>query len=700
MIFNISTAGHSTAYVAGRDMTVHQAPEPVSPFDLQLRDAAARLATSVSGATSAEKGRRRLSDPFALGVSWHTAREGGTGRRPGADRHLGGNPVGRLDGRLDDLGEVYDRVTSKRLVVLGKPGSGKSVLAMHFVLNRLKVRGNTGPVPVIFRMGLWDPSKKGLRNWLLAQLLFDVPSLDAPILGGSSLAAVLFDGGWILPVLDGLDEIVPAQRQEALRELNASEMPLLLTSQPGQYNAAVAAVGALTNAAVIVLDDLTLDDLADYLPPTAPGPTSGKWEPVLARLREQPTERSCAVVRAAISTPLMAGLARAVYTDTPGRDPAELLDPARFATADAVEAHLLNEFVPTVYDRPPPNPGNAVRPEPTWQGRREDAERWLGYLARHQHGPDFAWWRLGNTIPRYQRVLVIGLLGAGMCAPVGLLLFGPAGALVSALALGLIGGLVGWSEGPRPERMELRITGRARQALPQIAINLMGGLTAGLLGWPAVRQWGWFALPVAGAVANAIGSALSSRARGHDTRAQLREIKLGIMGGSAGGFVVGVVGWLTHMPTGSYTDWLVLGLTVGLAFGLGAGLITPTKIETVVRPSDLLTANRSYAIFQTLTVTIAYGIVAGVLGGPRYLAAGPVIGLAFGFGAHAWGRWLLLARIWLPVRGRLPWAVWAFLTDAHEREVLRQTGASYQFRHARLQETLAEHYDKRGRHRV
>ncbi len=396
----------------------------------------------------------------------------------------------------------------------------------------------------------------------------------------------------------------------------------------------------------------------------------------------------------------MAGLARAVYTDAPDRDPAELLDPARFPTADAVEAHLLNEFVPTVYDRRPPNPGNAVRPEPTWQGRREDAERWLGYLAQHQHGPDFAWWRLGNTIPRYQRALMIGLLGAGVCAPVGWLLFGPAGALVCAPALGLIGGLVGWSEGPRPERMEVRITGRARQALSQIAINLLGGLTVGLLGWPAVRHWGWFALPLAGAVGNAIGSALSSRARGLDTRAQLQEIKIGTMGGAAGGFAVGLVGWLTDLPTGSYTDWLVLGLTVGLAFGLGAGLITPMKIETVVRPSDLLVANRNYAIFQTLTVTIAYGIVAGVLAGPRYLVAGPVIGLAFGFGAHAWGRWLLLARILLPLRGHLPWPVWTFLTDAHEREVLRQAGAAYQFRHARLQKSLAARHGERRRDRT
>ncbi|CAK7287034.1 hypothetical protein SGPA1_41294 [Streptomyces misionensis JCM 4497] len=40
--------------------------------------------------------------------------------------------------------------------------------------------------------------------------------------------------------------------------------------------------------------------------------------------------------------------------------------------------------------------------------------------------------------------------------------------------------------------------------------------------------------------------------------------------------------------------------------------------------------------------------------------------------------------------GRLPWAVAAFLDDAYQRGVLRQAGAVYQFRHARLQSRLAQ----------
>jgi hypothetical protein len=72
--------------------------------------------------------------------------------------------------------------------------------------------------------------------------------------------------------------------------------------------------------------------------------------------------------------------------------------------------------------------------------------------------------------------------------------------------------------------------------------------------------------------------------------------------------------------------------------------------------------------------------------------------VALGLGTMtAWGRWVLLARIWLPLRGRVPWATVAFLEDAYQRGVLRQAGAVYQFRHAEVQVQLAEKFAT-GRH--
>ncbi|MBO0731920.1 MAG: hypothetical protein J2P57_21860, partial [Acidimicrobiaceae bacterium] len=60
---------------------------------------------------------------------------------------------------------------------------------------------------------------------------------------------------------------------------------------------------------------------------------------------------------------------------------------------------------------------------------------------------------------------------------------------------------------------------------------------------------------------------------------------------------------------------------------------------------------------------------------------------------RCWGRWLVLARVWLPLTGKTPWPLLAFLDDAHHRGVLRQAGAVYQFRHARIQTQLAEQFE-------
>jgi hypothetical protein len=54
---------------------------------------------------------------------------------------------------------------------------------------------------------------------------------------------------------------------------------------------------------------------------------------------------------------------------------------------------------------------------------------------------------------------------------------------------------------------------------------------------------------------------------------------------------------------------------------------------------------------------------------------------------RAWGAFVA-CRLLLAVRGQMPLRLMSFLGDAHQRGVLRQAGAVYQFRHARLQDRL------------
>ncbi len=83
---------------------------------------------------------------------------------------------------------------------------------------------------------------------------------------------------------------------------------------------------------------------------------------------------------------------------------------------------------------------------------------------------------------------------------------------------------------------------------------------------------------------------------------------------------------------------------------------------------------------------LAGGLVAQLVSG---LLVGLVVGLLFGILKAAWGEFVI-TRCWLALRGHLPWRLIGFLADAHQRGVLREVGAVYQFRHVQLQRRLAD----------
>ncbi|MGW0708318.1 NACHT domain-containing protein [Streptomyces sp. NPDC002643] len=685
----------------------------------RLAGAADQLAQAVGAQWRREEERQRIHDPFPLPVRWHPAPEALTDHWANIRRGPAGVDFGplALTGRLDRVVDVYQRLPSGRLVVLGRGGSGKTVLTLRFVLDLLDAGTGTGTgtdlVPVIFSLASWNPATTSLRDWLTDQLLRDHRGLAAPGPTGSSLAAALVETGRILPVLDGFDEIADGLHCAALEALNATRMPLLLTSRPDEYATAVAAADVLTAAAGIELDDLTWADLADYLPrttrktatatPTATAAaaaistgtgtgTTTMWDPVLACLREHPSSPAEANLTAVLSTPLMVVLARTIYSDTPDRDPAELLDTHQFGTAQDLEDHLLGAFASAVYQHPPLDRCSSHHGYRSWDPDR--VHHWLGYLARHLNRlgtKDLAWWQLGNTIPRTTRMLVGGLafgLAAGLAnalanglvigfvlararlgwgGVIGLafpfsggvrawlvygLVSGLAGGLVAGLSLGLRFGLR--SEGGDPSRIQLRIRGRARQALEQFA-------DGAFFGWAA-----W--------------------------------LVIGLASGLAGVLASQVIDWRAFGPVDVMWAllwiWFPAGLAVGLVFGIAYALQTPTDIRIAVSPSELLTAHRRTAVFQSFVGWLAFGLAFGLLGGlPNALVGGFVWGGVVRLSADAWGRWMILSRIWLPMTGRLPWALIAFLDDAHRRGMLRQAGAVYQFRHARLQHHFAHRYE-------
>ncbi|MFJ4526565.1 NACHT domain-containing protein [Streptomyces sp. NPDC088810] len=673
---------------------LHSRSGNAGPALVRLGDVADQLAQAVRQQWEAEAQLRRLNDPFPLPVTWEAAdadlveswsylkelAEDWPGQRPEADSAWALSPTG-LAGKGGDIIEVFERVPTRRLVVLGEPGAGKTILLIRLLLALLERRPSGGPVPVLFHMASWDPARQDLYSWMADQLIRDHPALQTPPAltpqpSPGTEACALLEQRLILPLLDGLDELPEPVRALALHAINQSlpaRQPLVLSSRSAEYRRAltppVGTTVLLNGAAGIRLLPLEPAKAAAYLERDAGGPGTGaaaRWSRVNASLGTGiPASQ-------ALSTPLGLFLARTIYNPRPDEHlvdlahPDELLDQARFPTREHIDTHLFTAFIPAAYR---PHPHHPTR----WSTER--AQRTLTFLAHHlQHTldgtPNFAWWQLPKALPKHGVAIAVGLTAG--------LIGGLAGGLGFGLPFGLASGLV---------------------------YGLGAGLTNGLL----------FGLPCAAGAAF-ITSSAKERNPSSGIRWSWRG-KSWLIFGLATGLGFGLVTGVTNGLAVGRGYGLALGLTNALAAGLMGGFMGGLRsvhpdLDKAVGPGAVLARDRrtfsvmtlaggltgvlALALAQMLVLVLALGYRPGLpttleFGLPQGLGYGLPFGLMLGVVRSVWLEFLM-AQIGLAVLGRVPWRLMSFLADAHERRgVLRQVGAVYQFRHLDLQRHLAQH---------
>ncbi|MEU4522066.1 BTAD domain-containing putative transcriptional regulator [Amycolatopsis sp. NPDC024027] len=643
-------------------------PEPEPPAQHQFDRAVTELAEAVTWQWRAEAELRSLHRPQPIRLRWSAV------ARPG-------KPAPRGD--LDDIAATFTALPARQLVVLGDPGSGKSVLALMLTLELLRTRTPEAPVPVLLSLASWDPRREHLDRWLAARLADNHPALLNAREYGPDAPTRLVLGGHVVPVLDGLDEMPADLRVAALDALDQTMgvgRSLVLTCRSAEYEQATRESGTVLGAATVVrLEPVVRQEAITYL---SARQGEDRWLPVADRLRRDPDAALARVLR----TPLMVDLARIGYGRPPA-DPAELL-----ATEDAaaLEGQLLDSFVPNAYAPAPQSPGRNPKTSPSGRYTAEQATRWLGFLARHlerARSRDLAWWQLYRAVPAGTRSVLVGVLVAVFFVITGWVDDGPVLAAVYGLSFGGAAGLSHrFGRPPEPLRTELRFAGAARKFAGRFAIGAVVGvllglgwsLAAGLVGFLALvfglvfAVHVWLAKPVDASRVSSPGTILRNERTGAIALSVSFLVSLGLFDGMAFAFT-------------AQTRFLpVLGGRYDLALAIAAGV-----------------AGASFGFFMGRGVAaVCYGVAAALAGGQVFPAATnamtPIVaGVCFGVGigltvlvTRAWGNYFV-HHLWLAATGRLPWRLMHFLDDAHRRGVLRQAGGVYQFRHARVQERLA-----------
>lgn len=140
-------------------------------------------------------------------------------------------------------------IPSRRMALLGCPGSGKTTLACRIVLELLDNHPEQQLIPLVLSIGSWNPFAKTFYDWLQKQLD------DLPIETAANIAVRN-----VIPVLDGFDEHNPQRQSLIIQELNGNElrdMPLILISRSDEYKQFLSWEKLLTDAAVVELQPLS-----------------------------------------------------------------------------------------------------------------------------------------------------------------------------------------------------------------------------------------------------------------------------------------------------------------------------------------------------------------------------------------------------------------------------------------------------------
>jgi DNA polymerase III delta prime subunit len=585
--------------------------------------------------------------------------------RPGAVRQPWDIIVQRPDRQPYSLApgtqirEVFDEA-GRALLILGDPGSGKTTTLLELAKELLDQADQdpSHPVPVVFHLSSWAIARQSLVDWMVEELRerYYVPA---------TIGRTWIRNQQILPLLDGLDEVVPEHRTKCVAAIsrfreNYGLLPIVVCCRVNEYEAlrrAEGLSGELPVAQAIFLEPLTYKQVVRYLR-GAGKPLAG----VRAALRDDST------LWELLNTPLLLSIMALTYGN---KSAAEV---RRLGPPEERRDRLFRAYTHSMFERR----GKDSR------YRRRESVRWLKWLGRTLSTNQQTLLRLEWMQPDWlsgpkQRWAVTG----GVAVVVGLATSG-------------IIGLTAWL-------FYQEIVPDPFDRLIAAAFGLVAGASCGVASYDRhIRP------------AEGLDWSLST-IRDWMLEGILSWLYRGLVLGLLLGLVPMLLGFTVGLPRLGAGLWsgaiamlacLVLGLAIGLNIGLTAGLFEWLAIQrdksSIVPKEDVPSATRNvlagglvstifwgFMYAYTLGVLFSFldrqdlGVWAGILLG---VTLGLVVALRTGGGAYLQHRALLTV---LYLKDFAPWRYAEFLDNAAERLFLRKVGRGYIFVHRLLLEHFA-----------
>lgn len=586
--------------------------------------------------------------------------------------------------------DFYTR-SGQKLLILGNPGSGKTVLLLQLAKSLIALAEQISdlPVPVILVLSSWADGCKPISEWVVQELRdkYQVP----PVVGQQMVA-----NHQVILLLDSLDEVETTAQGACVHCLNEfvqgnRTLGTVVCSRKTNYDA-IGQKLCLNDA--LVLEPLDTAKKREYI-----AANSEKPDQVQGLLQQY------AALNQLADSPLMLNLIVLNHTKLESQAQQSSL------SIEDWRDILLKEYVDFMFER------RGVHKKYD----KSQTITYLSWLARKMlsFGSSMfllealqpAWLETLSERKRYHllaQLIVGGFFGLVFGGAVGVaagLLFGPQIGIPLGILFGFAWGIGGY----------LFMTGLF-DTLQSLLVGLGFGISWGAAGWLASGPLYGAILGLSGVLAGYFGYGFGVRwlYQKHLKFSPDKIVPIEILGWSwkkagqgflmwliLGAFIgmgIGAVAWAVES---SLHGW-VYGVTSMLAFALTfgfAGGITAGEIEKKVEPNqgirrsirNSLLIGGVFAAMMFVVFSVAFGYLFGLGGG---LLTGVAVGLAGAlvgwtlFGGPTSVQHAVLRSI-LQRSGHIPSDYVEFLDYAAERIFLEKVGGGYMFYHRLLLEYFA-----------